>query len=178
MGSTTSQLRTGQFLWTLKVGHYAQKIARKWPKTAKNREKRPLFKNFKMLRLFTTLSNSLAIWHVTRPQGYKQNLFFRFLISFRFWSFWAIFSLDSGPKIFSPKSGLKMAKKDPKMEKCQKSEKQFLFVSVSFDNTLAFCFISGCEKSMMSTHNNIHIHNNNHRPPQWHRDPQQQQCIY
>ena len=87
MGSTTSQLRTGQFLWTLKVGHYAQKIARKWPKTAKNSEKRPFFKNFKMLRLFTTLSNSLALWQITRPQGYKQNLFFRFLIFFRFWVF-------------------------------------------------------------------------------------------
>ena len=44
-----------------------------------------------MLRLFTTLSNSLALWQITRPQGYKQNLFFRFLIFFRFRVFFGYF---------------------------------------------------------------------------------------
>ena len=94
MGSTTSQLRTGQFLWTLKVGPYAQKMTQKWPKTVKNSQKRAFFGFYKMKKLITSLSNSDAIWHVARAQGYEKNLFFGFLI-------FGHFCLIPGP--FGPK---------------------------------------------------------------------------
>ena len=80
MGSTTSKLRTGQFLLTLEVGPYAQKMTRKWPKTAKNSQKRAFFGFYKMKKLITSLSNSYAFWHVARAQGYKKIVFFVFLI--------------------------------------------------------------------------------------------------
>ena len=54
MGSTTSQLRTGQFLWTLKVGPYAPKMTQKWPKTVKNSQKRAFFGFYKMKKLIAS----------------------------------------------------------------------------------------------------------------------------
>ena len=71
---------------------------KKCPKMAQNRPKTwkiAFFQNFKILFLFATLAISLAIWHITRPQGYEQNLFFRFLIFLRFWVFLGHFWLFS-----------------------------------------------------------------------------------
>ena len=87
MGSTTSQLQTVQFLWLLKVGPYARKMTRKRPKSAKNGQKGPFLKIFKKKNLNTSFNTSAETWQLARPQEYKQNLFFGFVI---FWHLWAI----------------------------------------------------------------------------------------
>ena len=113
MGSTTSQLQTVQFLWPRKVGPYARKMTRKRPKSAKNGQKGPFLKIFKMLKLNATFNTFAETWQLARPQEYKQNLFFGFLI---LWHFWAILGH------FDPKNGVFhfFGLKWPRMaQKCQ-----------------------------------------------------------
>ena len=72
-------------------------MTRKRPKSAKNGQKGPFLKIFKKKKLNTTFSTSDETWQLARPQEYKQNLFFGFLI---LWHFWAILGH------FDPKNGV------------------------------------------------------------------------
>ena len=116
MGSTTSQLRTGQFLWTLKVGHYARKMTQKWPKTVKNSQKRAFFGFYKKKKLITSSSNSDAIWHVARAQEYEKNLFFGFLIFGHFCPIPGPFGPKKWKTHFLGQKGPRIGQKWPKIK--------------------------------------------------------------
>ena len=66
----------------------------KWSKTVKI----AFFKNFQILFLFTTKANSLAIWHLTRPQGYKQ-LTFQIFDTSQFSGFFSAIFCPNWPKM-------------------------------------------------------------------------------
>ena len=73
-----------------------------------------------MLKLNATFNTFAETWQLARPQEYKQNLFFGFLILWHFWAILGHFDLKNGSfSFFWPK----MAQNGPKMSKYQKSKK-------------------------------------------------------